>query len=130
VEDDVEGGLEIVLGLIEEVGVDPVGFAAHGKPGMQAVVEANAHFRRKSRAAVARGLRLQVRAANKGMRPGLEAVAAPAYAKSAAAKILYMLIDVDRVSKTRDEVALDGKPSICELADRGVGADETGARPK
>jgi len=34
VEDDAGGSLEIVLGLVEEAGVNPVGFAAQRKPGI------------------------------------------------------------------------------------------------
>jgi len=127
VEDDVEGGLEIVLGLVEEGGVNPVGFAADGKAGMQAVIEANARLHGKSAAAVARGLGLQVRAAHQSVGPGLESIATAADADSAAtAEILHVLVDVDSGSKPGDDVTLDGEPAVREIADRGVGADEAG----
>ena len=58
VENYVESGLEIVLGLVEEGGVDPVGFTANGKTGMQSVVESNTGLRGERAAAVARRLGL------------------------------------------------------------------------
>ena len=127
VEDDVEGGLKIVLGLVEEGSVNPVGFEAHGKPGMQAVVEANARLSGERAAAVARRLGLQVRPAHQSVCPRLESVTTAADADSAAAaEIFHMLVHVDWGSKTGDDVALDSEPAIREVADRGVGADETG----
>ena len=126
-EDDVEGGLEIVLGLVEEGGVNPVGFAAHGKAGMQAVVEADARLHGKRVAAVAGGLGLQVRAAQQSVHPGLEPVTPGADTNSAAAtEILHMLVDVDCGSETGDYVAFDREPAAREVADSGVGANETG----
>jgi len=122
VEDYVQGSLEVVLGLIEECGVDPVGF-----PRME-----KREFMRKSRpmpacaqehygccslfgAASAR--------THQRMGPGLEAVAAPADSNStAAAEIFHMFILENCGSKTGDEVALDGEPAVGEVADRGVGA--------
>jgi len=127
VEDDVEGGLEIVLGLIEKAGVNPIGLATHRKPGIHAEVQSNARLRRKPVAAVARGLGLQVRAADQCVCPRLETVAAAADAESTtAAEILHMLVDVDCWSKTRDDVPLECKPTVSEVADGGVGADQTG----
>jgi len=127
VEDHVENGLEIVLGLIEESGMNPVGFKTHGKPGVQAVVEANACLSCK-RAATATGrLGLKVCAADERVGPRLEAVAAPADAQSAtAAEIFYVFILKDRGGEAGDEVALDGEPTIRKVADRGVGANEAG----
>jgi hypothetical protein len=128
--DDVEGGLEIVLGLVEEGGVHPIKFAPHGETGMQAVVEANAGLRRKRAAAIAGRLGLQVRAAHQRVCPRLEAVAAAADADSAAAaEILHVFILEDRRGEAGDDVSLQRKPPVGEVADRGVGADETGARP-
>ena len=127
VEDDVEGGLEIVLGLIEEGGVNPVGLAAHGKAGMQAVIEADARLHGKRAAAVASGLGLQVRAADETVHPRLEPVTPGADTDSAAAaEVLHMLVDVDCRSETRDYVAFDSEPAAREVADGGVGANETG----
>src|SRR5882762_3356031 len=75
VEHDAEIGLIIVLGLIEQGGVDPVGFGAHGKPGMQAIVETNARLHRKRAAAAAGSLGLQVRTAHETVCPRLKPVA-------------------------------------------------------
>src|SRR5580692_834158 len=124
---DTESGLEIVLGLVEEGGVHPVDFTAHGKPGMQAVVEAEARLRGERVAAVARRLGLQVRAAHQSVCPGLEPVTPAANADSAAtAEIFHMLVNVDGGSKAGDDVAFDGEPTARVVADRGVGADEAG----
>jgi len=127
VEDEVESGLEIVLGLVEEGGINPVCFEAHGKPRMQAVIQANTGLRGKRAAAVARRLGLQVCATHQGVHPGLESVAASTNADSSATtEILHMLIDVNRGSEAGDDVALDGEPAIRKVADRGVGANEAG----
>jgi hypothetical protein len=127
VKDDVESGLEIVLGLIKKSGVDPVEFAANGETGMQAVVKANAGLCGKSVAAVAGRLGLKVCAADERVGPRLEAVAAPADAESAtAAEIFYVFILEDRGREASDEVALDSEPAVGEIANRGVGADEAG----
>lgn len=127
VENDVEGGLVVVLGLVEECGVDPVGFEAHGKAGMQAVVKSDARLRGQRIATVVRRLRLQVSSANDGVRPGFEAVTAATDAESTApAKILHMFILEDRRGEARDNVTFDGKPTVGKVADRGVGANEGG----
>ena len=80
VEDDAGGSLEIVLGLVEEAGVNPVGFAAQRKPGIYTEVQANARLSGKRVAAVARRLGLQVRTAYQSVAPRLEPVAAAANA--------------------------------------------------
>src|SRR5882762_687409 len=127
VEHDAEICLVIVLGLIEQGGVDPVGFGAHGKPGMQAIVETNARLHRKRAAAAARSLGLQVRTAHETVCPRLKPVATGANTESTtAAEILHMFVDVDCGGETGDDVAFDGEPAVRVVADRGVGADESG----
>lgn len=127
VEDDVEGGLEIVLCLVEEGGVDPVEFAANGKAGVKAIVEADAGLRGKRAAAVVGGLRLQVSASYERVGPRFEPVAAPADAESAAAaEILHMFILENCGGEAGDDVALNSEPAVGEVADGGVSADETG----
>ena len=126
-EDDVEGGLEIVLRLAEECGVDPVGFAANRKTGVQPVVEADAGLGSESTSAAARRLGLQVCAADQSMGPRLEPVAAATDADSTtAAEIFYVFILEDRGGEASDDVALDCEPAVGEVADRGIGADEAG----
>ncbi len=126
-EDSAESGLEIVLSLVEEGGINPVGFAANGKTGVQAVVEADAGLYSESSSTVAGRLGLQVGATQQDVPPGLKPVAAAADADSAAAaKILHMLVDIDGGSETGNDVALDGEPTIREVANRGVGPNETG----
>ena len=68
-----------------------------------------------------------MRAAHKSVHPGLEPVTPGANTDSAAAaEILHMLVDVDCGSEAGDDVTFDGEPTAREVADRGVGAHETG----
>src|SRR5258705_2593914 len=94
---------------------------------MQAIVETNARLHRKRAAAAACSLGLQVRTAHETVCPGFKPVATSHNRKSTtAAEILHMFVDVDCGGETGDDVAFDGEPAVRVVADRGVGADESG----
>src|SRR5258708_37940068 len=94
---------------------------------MQAIVGTSARLHRRRGAAAACSLGLQVRPAHETVCPGLKPVATGANTESTtAAEILHMFVDVDCGGETGDDVAFDGEPAIRVVADRGVGADESG----
>jgi len=68
-----------------------------------------------------------VRTTHETVCPRLKPVTTGANTESTtAAEILHMFVDVDCGGETGDDVAFDGEPAVRVVADRGVGADESG----
>ena len=123
VQNDVYVCLCAVSPFAKHMGFDPIHFPAQGEVRVEAIVDPPADMKGEAILAMPRGLRQDVHAATDNVRPRLQLAGAPCnFWSGAIAEEFHVVVAVDGGREGCIDGALDGKPVVCEIGDRSIGA--------